>query len=284
MGRSSEVPIPSTKEARRSTFVITPAASEAVKGRGRLDLDSVGAHVRRALSEATGDARSEPTSAPGNEHDIDLGKIFQDLERDGTVARHNRLVLDRMQEQTVEALEAAFRHTPPKPFERHANVARAESLDRGELGFWRSLGHHDRAGKTELAGDPGDSLRPVSGARGEDTPVQFVQRGGRGFGEGVHGASELERPDGLQVLELEVYVPMGLGGVESHQGRPEHFAGDGLTGRFDRGQRNHKEVLSRRPPDSPGRGRGAKQARERLTNQFEFRRFRDDTRFLGSSE
>ena len=131
----------------------------------------------------------------------------------------------------------------PPLLPRHADDPAAEALDRGELRLRGVVGDDDRGRHAKLAGHPGDALRHVSGARG-DEPVR--ERVGRRVQDGVRGSAELERGDGLEVLELEP----DLGGsvdAQPDERRAEDRAGDSLAGCLDLRERDQKGTSTPTP-------------------------------------
>src|SRR5260370_18777127 len=83
---------------------------------------------------------------------------------------------------------------------------RAEALDRLELGVRRAVGHDGSASNAKPPCIPGDTLRHVPGAGGVHA---CLQRAGIEPRDRIAGAPYFERPDRLQVLELEA----GLAGA-----------------------------------------------------------------------
>ena len=105
-----------------------------------------------------------------------------------------------MHEEALDALDAApsMQRLPPVRV-GHLEHLPAEARDRVELRRGGVLGHRDRRRHAELAGDPGDALRHVAGARG-DQAARNERR--VGAAHAVGGAADLERVDRLQRLEL----------------------------------------------------------------------------------
>ena len=207
--------------------------------RGGVDLGREDPRGLVKLPDAARDPRGEPAAAPRDQHDVRVGQVVEDLERDRAVPRHHGLVFHGVEEVALDAVEAPLRHAAPPLVVGHAEVAGAEPLDRFELRLRCVLGHDDRAGDATLARDPGDALGPVARARGEDAPVEGA------FGceaEGVDGAPDLERRDRLEVLELEVDLGLALVGAQPDERRSQRAPGDGLVGFTDVVERDHVYV------------------------------------------
>src|SRR5207247_733081 len=101
----------------------------------------------------------------------------------------------------------------------------AETVDRGELRLRRVLGDDDRRGDAAEARRPGDTLRHVAGARGQDAAGELVVRG---LQDRVAGAADLERVHRLQRLELEVDLRIRVD-LEADDRRPHGHAGEDLA-------------------------------------------------------
>src|SRR5439155_18730819 len=114
---------------------------------------------------------------------------------------------------------------PPPRFEWDLHDGGAEPLDRLELGLRRAIRDDRGAGDPHGAGAPGHPLRHVSRARGIDAVSE-----GRRVREPhrVRRAAELEGPDGLEALELEIDPARRFGNVEGNQGRADRGTGDAL--------------------------------------------------------
>src|SRR5689334_18139461 len=135
-----------------------------------------------------------------------------------------------MDEETVEAGIGALRQDGPPALERNRDRARAQALDRVALRPRRAVRDDDRAGDSEPPRAPRDALRHVARARrphpgGEPLRGQAEDR--------VRRAAELERPDRLQALELE--VDLAAARIrEPHERRADGRAGDAAPRLADR--------------------------------------------------
>jgi hypothetical protein len=82
---------------------------------------------------------------------------------------------------------------------RHAHNLRAQPCYGVELGLWRMLGDHNRAGDAQAARIPGHALGGIAGAGSVDAMRKLL------FACKEHGvarATQLEGVDGLQAFQL----------------------------------------------------------------------------------
>src|SRR5713226_7375180 len=112
---------------------------------------------------------------------------------------------------------------------RHRDRFRTQALDCLELGVRRAVGHDGSASNAKPPCIPGDTLRHVPGAGGVDA---CLQRAGIEPRDRIAGAPYFERPDRLQVFELEVELA-GASVVEPDQRRARHDAVQALPRLFD---------------------------------------------------
>ena len=74
-----------------------------------------------------------PTESPpppyGHEHGVQVGQVFDELQPDRPVPGHHALVLDRVHEEPVDALEARVDDRLPPLLLGHLDHAAAEALD-----------------------------------------------------------------------------------------------------------------------------------------------------------
>jgi cysteine desulfurase family protein (TIGR01976 family) len=234
---------------QRPHAVQHPAAAGAVHERGPvIDLDRVpGGHrrgqrrgglglggedlgVRPQRLDRAGDADRQPAAAVRDHHRVRVGQVVEDLQADRAVAGHHRRVLHRVHEQPLYPVDVTGGDDVPPFVVRDLDHSAAEALDRGQLGLGRMVRDHDRGRDAERAGRPRDALGHVPRAGG-DQPL------GPGVGRREHDrvgrSADLERVDGLEVLQLEVDLRRGPFDVQRHQRRPDHRARDARPGRFD---------------------------------------------------
>src|SRR5207248_246187 len=147
------------------------------------------------------DPDAETAAAEGNEHRVGARKVLQDFEPNRPVTRHHLLVLDRMDEDAVDLVEARFLDRLPPTLVRHLDHATSKALDRRQLRLCRALGNDDSALNLELARGPSDALAHVPGARRHHA---LPQLGRLQLQDRVQRSAKLERADRLQVLELQV--------------------------------------------------------------------------------
>jgi hypothetical protein len=105
------------------------------------------------------------------------------------------------------------------------------------------LGHDHRAGDAELARDPGDALAHVAGGRGDDPGLELA---GRNLEDGVGSPAQLERPDRLQVLELQVDLPVAVV-PELDERRAQDAARQALARRLDFRERDQNGTAEPTP-------------------------------------
>ena len=121
-----------------------------------------------------------------------------------------------MNEESIHSwILVRHQHLPPH-VERHFHRLAAESFDCGELCRGRMIWNDDSAGHTDAPRAPRYSLRHVACTCGVDAFRKLLRGRDR---HRVACASQLERADRLQVLELEI----NLGGctidIQSHERR-----------------------------------------------------------------
>src|SRR5581483_11619001 len=104
----------------------------------------------------------------------------------------------------------------------------------------RRVRHDDPRRDAGFAGRPGESLREVAGAGGDDAAPD---RARVGAADRVHPAADLEGADRLEVLELQPDV--GLRQPEER--RPHGGVADRLARRLDLGERDQKSTVVPRP-------------------------------------
>jgi hypothetical protein len=128
-------------------------------------------------------------------------------------------------EERIDARVRAVEHRLPPRLVRHADHFPAEPRDRPQLRLRRRFGRDDDRPHARLARGPGDALRHVPGARGEDAAGDRV-RARRA--DGVERAAQLERADRLQALELQPELARRLGRVQPDERRLDHRVPDPL--------------------------------------------------------
>ncbi len=177
-----ERPAAGTVDERRAIVDLLGSAGGESRGerRARLGLHGVDAGRRLHRCERARDPGEEAAAAPGHEHDVGVGRVLGELEADRAVPRHHPLVLHRVHEQPVDAVEARFDERLPPALVRHLHHGAAEARDRVQLRLRRSVGHDDRRRHPELAGRPGDSLRHVARACRHDARPRSARAGPAG--------------------------------------------------------------------------------------------------------
>jgi hypothetical protein len=202
------------------------------------------------LAQRGGDSAREPTSAVRRDDRVDVGQVFEDLERDRAVSCHDRFVAEGVDMEAVETLEGARPEHLVPLVEGDLDHLPAEPADRLDLGLRGRVRKDDRATDAELAGPPGDALRHVAGARGPDALLELL---GRGEQERVPRSAQLEGADRLEVLELEVDLGRPVGELESNERRADDRAGEAIACGFDVGQPDHSSTSTPAPSSSARR-------------------------------
>ena len=220
----------------------------------RLGRDDLRAGPERL--DRAGDSGGQPAAAVRDHDRIRVGQVLQYLQPDCAVAGHHRRVLDRVHEQSVQPVEVAGDDDVPPGVVRDLQHPAAQPLDRGDLGLGRVIGHDDSGRDAELARRPGDALGHVPRAGGDQA---LGPRAGRREHDRVGRAADLERVDGLQVLQLEVDLGRGVLDVQAHQRRADHRTGDPRPRGLDLRQLDHDAAPSASsitmPPPPRGRPR-----------------------------
>ncbi len=237
------LPEPSTNEGWYSTSVGAPAASAACSA-----APVAGSAVRiRVCGERARMALAIPTvrpAAPERDDDgVDVGEVLENLEPDRSVARHHRLVLDRVHEQPLDAGHRRGDDRLPPLVVGHLDHPATEALDCVELGLWGVVGDGDRRRQPELSRHPGDALGHVARAGGDQpaAPCLRVRAADR-----VARPADLERADGLQGLELEIDLGRRVVDGQAHERGAHDEVGDPLAGGLDVGQRDHSATSTPR--------------------------------------
>jgi len=108
-----------------------------------------------------------------------------------------------------------------------------ERLERDQFGVGCRIRHHRRAGHAQLPGPPGDALGHVAGT-GRDDPGgnPFGQR----FQQGIPCPAQLEGPDRMEVLTLE--VNRRLANRKRDHGSHREVGGQPVARRVNPGQRH----------------------------------------------
>jgi hypothetical protein len=142
--------------------------------RPALGVDGVDPHVRPQLLDRAGDPDREAAAAVGHEHRLQVGEVLDELEPDRPVPGHHALVLDGVDEEPIDAVEARVDDRLPPALPRHLDHPAAEALDPLELRLRGAVGADDRRRDARLACGPRDALRHVPGARRDHAALQLV--------------------------------------------------------------------------------------------------------------
>jgi soluble lytic murein transglycosylase-like protein len=196
-------------------------------------------------AEAARDPGQESAAADRDNDGVELGQILREFQPDRAVAGHDRVVLDRVDEEPLGAVEPRLDDRLPPALVRHLDDAAAEPPDRVQLGLRRVVGHDDRRRHPELPRRPRDALRHVSGARCHDPARDRLASRGP---DRVDGAADLERADRLQVLELEPDLCRRVVDGKPDERRPDRGPLDPPAGGLDLGERDHGVTVSVRIP------------------------------------
>jgi hypothetical protein len=141
-----------------------------------------------------------------------------------------------MHEQPVAPVHVAGDDRAPPVVVGELHDLAAKPLDRSQLCLGRVVGNGDDRVQRELAPDPGHALSHVAGAGGEQAAGAPLLRRAH---DRVRGATNLERVDRLERLQLEVDLGRGLLHVQADQRRAHRRAGDPLPRRLDLRQLDH---------------------------------------------
>ena len=184
------------------------------QGRAGLRFHRVDAHPRLERAKRGGDAARQPTASPGNQDGVDLRQVLQQLETDGAVAGHHTIVVEGVNEHGIDTRIASIAEGLPPAVERHLDDTATEALDRLHLGVGRVIGRDHGTGNAQPARVPGGALGHVAGAGNKDA---FGQLRLRHPAHRIGGTPNLERSDGLKVLQLEIDLGGSIPDVEPHQ-------------------------------------------------------------------
>jgi len=151
-------------------------------------------------------------------------------------------------EEPVDVGMAVVEHRLPPLVERDPDDLAAEPLDRRGFRQRSTFRHDDPAANAEPPRAPGDALSHIAGARRVDAVRQGLPACDR---HRVGRAADLERPDRLEVLELEQDPRAAVLDAEANERRSHGDALDSSPGGLDLGERNRRERLGARSNSRP---------------------------------
>ncbi len=152
--------------------------------------------------------RQEAAASERCDDGIDVRQVLEDLEADCSIAADEVIVVERVDEVSGHPLGPVLLDGAPTFVERSLNDRGAEPFDGAQLGVWSGVHDHYAAARADLSRRERDALCGVTCA---DRPDTASELGGRQLADGVVGAANLERADGLQRLQLEENLwPAGL--------------------------------------------------------------------------
>jgi hypothetical protein len=163
-------------------------------------------HVPLERAHRARDTAGQTAAPEGNQDRLDVGRLRQDLERDGGVARQRGRVSHRINIDAGLTFKGARLNGAPPLRQRTHVDARSQAAQLLEFRLRCVRGDDGRRGDSEAACHEGHAKRAVARARGVDPGAQIRRRSRQ---HGVAYGPDLERPDGLQILELQ---PNGLAG------------------------------------------------------------------------
>ncbi len=137
---------------------------------------------------------------------IHVAHVFKYLGRDCRVAGHDRRIGKRMYEETFHRRMTAIDECFPPFIERNLHHASAKSLNGVSFCFRRRIGNNHAARNSELARAPGNALSHIAGARRIHAVRKSLAASDRHC---VGRPAQLERPDRLKVLQLEIDLRPG---------------------------------------------------------------------------
>ncbi len=207
---------------------------------GRLHPDE--AHLGFVRFDGHRHPRGQPPAPHRQDHGVQFGQVLDDLQAQGTLAGNHLGVVEGMDKSIALGHQGLgpLQGLPQVPaMENHFSpVALGGQL----LGNRGPLGHDDGGRKTQLGRGEGHPLAVVAGGGGHH-PRPLAPRFEQG--QAVDGPPQLERPGGLEVLQLQEDFParapaQGMGidqrGAEDHPGLPlpgcfNVFEGHGIKAR-----------------------------------------------------
>ena len=204
-------------------------ALRIARQRGRLRAKH--AHARRERLDGRGHAADEPAAADRDNDRVDLRALGQNLQPDGALPRHDRLVIERRHHRRAPLGAQPRRHVEPlgrlAQHELRAQCADSRLLD------GRGRARHDDAGvRAEALRGVGHRAAVVSG-RGRDKAARTLIL--RQDEDLVHCAAQLECARALHTLGLDIHLA-AEGVVERRQAqqrRPDNIGGDARVRRPD---------------------------------------------------
>ena len=170
----------------------------------RLDLNADDLDVGAQALRGDRDAGEQSTAADGSDDDVDVGRVAQDLQRNGSLPGDDERIVERGHERRTQfdgdALRCgqgtgkafAFEHDP-----------RAVMFGIRGLGEGCVDRHHDGRRDAERSGVVGDALRVVAGRRGDHAALALF---GAEPQQEVARAALFERRGELEVLEFQPHT------------------------------------------------------------------------------
>src|SRR5262249_31078347 len=147
-----------------------------------------------------------------------IGKVLDNLHSNRPIARHDIQIVECMNINGIDArISAAFERLPPL-VERDFDDPGTQPLNGLELGFRSRFSGYYGASNAEIASFPGHALSHVARRGGKNPAAELLCRN---VADCIGRSANLERPDGLQVLELEIYLGRRISSVELDQGSPD---------------------------------------------------------------
>src|SRR5271169_1454332 len=181
---------------------LRPPRRKRTRERGsRFRLRGEHLHLRSPLFHRGGNAARQTSTAERSYDAIHVGQVFQDFQPRRGIAGDELVVLKRMHKGSAHRRMRAFGQGCPALVERRHDYLGAQPTCCIQLGGGSGIHHEHLARHADLARCQRHSLGSVTGTDGPHAvpPLLFGQQPNR-----VVRSSNLERPDGLQALQLQV--------------------------------------------------------------------------------
>ena len=206
VGSTDLPPAPSTNDAcQLSKYTGRPAGERRRQRRRRFRFGGVDARAGLQFGDGRGDAGEQSAAAERRDDRVDVRQIFEDLESGRGVAGDESVVVERVDEMAGHPRSSRAIRPSASTRRRCARTIEAPSRSIARIFVCRrGVHHHHRAARAQLVcAANADALGGVAGA---DRPHAVAQRFRRQLADDVVRAADLERPDRLQRLELQVQL------------------------------------------------------------------------------
>src|SRR5215472_8203844 len=186
-------------------YVLDGSRFARCKGRGersrRFDLGSIDTYLGSECAQDRCDAARQTSAAPWDYDCLQVRQILEQFQRDRRVARHDVWVIEGVDERGVDARIAARLKRLPPLSEWNLDYPPSHALDRTSLSRRGSVGSNDCGWNAEPLCAECNALCHVPRGRGKQSATQLLLRSMR---DHVRRAPNLERANGLQILQLQI--------------------------------------------------------------------------------